>query len=312
MLLERQGLAVFRRNDGRAYVALDYGHSGRRPRTPRSPQPPPRRRCARGGSTISAPGSYVDRTLHWYRSTLAHNAPLVDGRSQRPTNGTLGAYDEREDCGWVSAEAEIAPGVRVRRSIVVLPAYLVDRVEWDGNEATPPPPTPDGEVETHLMFDLPVHAALELTEGVGAAVLEPLPGAHGLEDGFDFAHDTSLQHAAAGATVVGRAMRDGARASVWARSTAPCEWWRASALGAPGLGDHVFRLVRAREVEGRHEFVWSWSDAVVGVDFGESLRVTLADGAVHEHHPATDRGKSCSPAPRKNARRHARRRRHPD
>ena len=83
-------------------------------------------------------GSYVDPSLHWYRSTLAHNAPLVDGRSQRPTNGTLVAYDEREDCGWVSAEAEIAPGVRARRSIVVLPTYLVDRLEWDGNEATPP------------------------------------------------------------------------------------------------------------------------------------------------------------------------------
>ena len=45
-------------------------------------------------------------------------------------------------------------------------------------------------------------------------------------------------------------MRDGARASVWARSTAPCEWWRASALGAPGLGDHAFRLVRARRGRG--------------------------------------------------------------
>jgi hypothetical protein len=42
-------------------------------------------------------------------------------------------------------------------------------------------------------------------------------------------------------------------------------------------------------VEGRHEFVWSWSDAVLAVEFGELLRVTLADGAVHEHHPGTDR-----------------------
>ncbi len=280
---------MFRRDEGRAYASLDYGHSGG------GHGHPDRLNLVLVHGAVRwlddfGTGSYVDRTLHWYRSTLAHNAPLADGRSQRPTNGTLGAYDEREDCGWVSAEAEIAPGVRVRRSIVVLPTYLVDRVEWDGNEATPPPPAPDGgEVETRLMFDLPIHAALELTEGVGAAVLEPLPGAHGLEDGFDFAHDTSFQHAAAGATVVGRVIRDGARASVWARATAPCEWWRASALGAPGLGDHVFRLVRAREVEGRHEFVWSWSDAVVGVEFGESLRVTLVDGAVHEHNPATDR-----------------------
>ncbi len=286
-LLEGQGLAVFRRDKGRAYAALDYGHSGG------GHGHPDRLNLVLVNDAVRwlddyGTGSYVDRTLHWYRSTLAHNAPLVDGRSQRPTNGTLGAYDEREECGWVSAEAEIAPGVRARRSIVVLPTYLVDSLEWDGNEATPPSPvTAGGEVGTRLMFDLPIHAALELTDGVGEAVLAPLAGAHGLEDGFDFAHDTSLQHAPAGATVVGRVTRDGARASVWARSTAQCEWWRASALGAPGLGDHVFRLVRAREVEGRHEFVWSWSDAVVGVEFGESLRVTLADGAVHEHHPAT-------------------------
>jgi Heparinase II/III-like protein len=288
-LLEGQGLAVFRRDEGRAYAALDYGHSGG------GHGHPDRLNLVLVHDAVRwlddfGTGSYVDRTLHWYRSTLAHNAPLVDGRSQRATNGTLAAYDEREDCGWVSAEAEIAPGVRARRSIVVLSTYLVDRLEWDGNEATPPPQSPDvGEAEPLLMFDLPLHAALELTDGVGEAVLAPMPGAHGLEDGFDFAHDTSLQQAGAGATVVGRAMRDGGRASLWARSTAACEWWRASALGAPGLGDHVFRLVRAREVEGRHEFVWSWSDAVVGVEFGESLRVSLAGGAVHEHHPAMDR-----------------------
>jgi len=290
-LLEGQGLAVFRRNAGRAYAALDYGHSGG------GHGHPDRLNLVLVHDAVRwlddfGTGSYVDRTLHWYRSTLAHNAPLVGGRSQRPTNGTLAAYDEREDCGWVSAEAEIAPGVRARRSIVMLETYLVDRLEWDGNEATAPPSTLEAggaEVESRLILDLPIHAALELTDGVGEGVRSPLTGAHGLEDGFDFAHDTSLQQAAAGATVVGRAMRDGARASLWARSTAPCEWWRASALGAPGLGDHVFRLVRAREVEGRHEFVWSWSDAVAGVDFGESLRVTLADGAVHEHHPATDR-----------------------
>jgi hypothetical protein len=290
-LLEGQGLAVFRRDEGRAYAALDYGHSGGGHGHPDRLNLVLVHDAVRWLDDLGT-GSYVDRTLHWYRSTLAHNAPLVDGRSQRATNGTLAAYEEREDCGWVSAEAEIAPGVRARRSIAVLSTYLVDRLEWDGNEAIPPPRSPDGGgIEPLLMFDLPLHAALELTDGVGEPVLAPLPGAHGLEDGFDFAHDTSLQQAPVGATVVGRAMRDGARASVWARSTAPCEWWRASALGAPGLGDHVFRLVRAREVEGRHEFVWSWSDAVVGVEFGESLRVTLADGAVHEHHPAMDRWK---------------------
>ena len=70
---------------------------------------------------------------------------------------------------------------------MVLPTYLVDRLEWDGNEATPPPPpqtleSAGGEVETRLMFDLPIHAALELTDGVGEAVLAPLaPGDYAIE-----------------------------------------------------------------------------------------------------------------------------------
>ncbi len=143
-LLEGQGLAVFRREEGRAYAALDYGHSGGGHGHPDRLNLVLVRDAVRWLDDFGT-GSYVDRTLHWYRSTLAHNAPLVDGRSQRPTNGTLGAYEEREDCGWVSAEAEIAPGVRARRSIVVLSTYLVDRLEWDGNEATPPPP-PDARI----------------------------------------------------------------------------------------------------------------------------------------------------------------------
>src|SRR5262249_50796652 len=126
-------------------------------------------------------GSYVDRTLHWYRSTLAHNAPLVDGRSQRQTSGMLRAYDEREDCGWILAEAEIAPGVRVRRSLVVLPHYLIDTVAWQGapRSAEPAPDDP----EATLVVDLPLHAAIELTEGATGPERGVLAGAHGLEDG---------------------------------------------------------------------------------------------------------------------------------
>jgi hypothetical protein len=47
--------------------------------------------------------------------------------------------------------------------------------------------------------------------------------------------------------------------------------------------------VRARDRAGRHEFVWSWNDDVVDVEFGEGIRVSLADGGAHAHRPGPDR-----------------------
>ncbi len=93
-LLDAQGIAVFRRNEGRTYVALDYGHSGGG-----HGHPDRLDLLVAHGETrwLDDPGtgSYVDPTLHWYRSTLAHNAPLVNGESQRAVDGRLIAYEER-------------------------------------------------------------------------------------------------------------------------------------------------------------------------------------------------------------------------
>jgi hypothetical protein len=85
VLMERQGLAVFRRNDGRVYVALDYGHSGG------GHGHPDRLNLLlvdRSTRWLDDPGtgSYVEDTLHWYRSTLAHNAPLVTDLWLRTTS----------------------------------------------------------------------------------------------------------------------------------------------------------------------------------------------------------------------------------
>src|SRR5689334_6534114 len=95
-LLEGQGIAVARRESARVYVALDYGHSGGG-----HGHPDRLNLLLVDGETRwlddFGTGSYTDRSLHWYRSTLAHNAPLVDGHSQRATDGVLLAHAEQGD-----------------------------------------------------------------------------------------------------------------------------------------------------------------------------------------------------------------------
>ncbi len=45
-------------------------------------------------------GSYVARDLFWYRSTLAHNAPRLDGASQPPGDAECLAFGESGDWAW--------------------------------------------------------------------------------------------------------------------------------------------------------------------------------------------------------------------
>ncbi|HEX6533286.1 MAG TPA: heparinase II/III family protein [Gemmatimonadaceae bacterium] len=269
-VLEGQGLAVLRRERGRVYAALDYGHSG-------GGHGHPDRlglllvRGADRWLDDMGTGSYVDPTLHWYRSTLAHNAPLVDGRSQRRANGVLRAWDERGGVGWVDAEVPrggIAPGVRVRRSVVVMPAYLVDRVEW--------------EADRPVRFELPIHVTGTL-HGPSAFHAAALDGGEALEDGFPFAHDAEVAGSEAGAVV--RLDRGGAPAA-WITADAATEWWRAVAPGAPGSGECEFLLVRAHGRGGTIVSVWSWAGEVADVLSRDgAIVVDTASGARHEHAP---------------------------
>jgi hypothetical protein len=96
-LLPAQGIAVFRRDAGRAYVALDYGHSGGGHGHPDRLNLLLVRDDTRWLDDLGT-GSYVDRSLHWYRSTLAHNAPLFDGRSQRRVAPPAGSW--RAPTSW--------------------------------------------------------------------------------------------------------------------------------------------------------------------------------------------------------------------
>ena len=272
-LLEGQGIAVSRRDSARVYVALDYGHSGGG-----HGHPDRLNLLLVDGETRwlddFGTGSYTDRSLHWYRSTLAHNAPLVDGRSQEPTDGVLVAYSEQRDFGWIRATATIAAGVEATRTVVVTPEYAIDTVEWLA---------PD-----EVTLDLPLHVGLQIVRGAGGPLREPLHGGNGTEDGFDFVHDAVVQRVPAGDAVVARAAQGDDRLRVWAECSAECEWWMATAPGPPGRGQRAFRLLRVRGSRGRHRIVWDWSEHVAEATFGDGVRVALANGSVHQHVSSTD------------------------
>lgn len=120
-LLESQGLAILRRGD--RYASLEcgpygggHGHPDRLHLTLH----------ANGRHWLADPGtgSYVSRDLFWYRSTLAHNAPMLDGVSQPVADAWCSAFDADGEWAWTR-------GVfgETRRTLIAGPRYLLDIVE---------------------------------------------------------------------------------------------------------------------------------------------------------------------------------------
>ena len=135
---------VFRREGGEVYVALDWGQSGGG-----HGHPDRLNLLFMHGDTRwlddLGTGSYVDASLHWYRSTLAHNAPMINGHSQR--------RDRTARCSPTTSAAESGgssptptgsdAGVRVTRAVIVTPDYFVDEIRWSADR--------------RVTFDLPMH-----------------------------------------------------------------------------------------------------------------------------------------------------------
>lgn len=266
--LAGQGLAVLRRDEARTYVALDYGESGG------GHGHPDRLNfwLVVGDARILedvGTGSYVDPTLHWYRSTLAHNAPLADGRSQWRAAGELTAYDERasEKTGLVSARASIAPGVTVERTLVVMEDYVIDELRWSADRV--------------ITFDVPYHVDAEVASGGrwGAAVLA---GGRGLEDGFDFI--AASEHLAGISGRLFHAQVGDVRVRAWVACDTPHEWWRCVAPGPPGERRRRFLLLRARAKTGTARSVWTWKGTLSACDFdADGIRVSRGAWERHEH-----------------------------
>ncbi len=125
-LLEGQGLAILRRGD--RYASLEcgaygggHGHPDRLHLTLH----------AGGTHWLADPGtgSYVARDLFWYRSTLAHNAPRLDGVSQAPRGAECTAFGESGDWAWTRGAYD-----RFTRTLVAGPRYLLDIVEFSAEE----------------------------------------------------------------------------------------------------------------------------------------------------------------------------------
>jgi hypothetical protein len=123
LLLESQGLAVLRTGGEGRYASVECGQYGG------GHGHPDRLHLslyAEGVHWLADPGtgSYVSRDLFWYRSTLAHNAPRLDGASQPSGDAVCEAFDAPGEWAWVRGRFG-----EITRTVLSGPLYLLDVVE---------------------------------------------------------------------------------------------------------------------------------------------------------------------------------------
>jgi hypothetical protein len=284
VLLEAQGIAVFRREQERIYVALDYGTSGGG-----HGHPDRLNVLLSDGSTRwlddMGTGSYVDPSLHWYRSTLAHNAPMFDGREQRRVDGELLAFEEGARAGWASARAEgLYPGVVTSRTLVVMPDYVLDELQWRGEEP--------------VIMDLPMHIDPATCTLAGAMPPEPGVNAgpieYALEDTLGVLEIHS-SHRLQPRTAVHVSVRDGERLlNGIVLASAAATLYQVTGPGAPGKPRKRFLLFRIAPpiASGWIRVVWNWTAVLEKMSTDPSGRVALIQhtGGTHDRHWRTKDG----------------------
>lgn len=264
-LLEAQGLAVFRRGED-VYAALDFGQLGGGHGHPDRLNLLLARGSTRWLDDLGT-GSYVDPSLHWYRSTLAHNAPLVDGRSQPMRDGVLRAYDEREGLGWIVAEL-VFPGedLRLERTVVVAPEYVIDELRWSAPSA--------------VRVELPWH--LDASPNGLTFTPATLDGGDGLEDGFSFARDARSARMSANQSATLTTRDNGHSIRAMLVSSCDATLFSACGPGQPASSMRRFHVLRARAAEGAFRSVLSWGPRDLRIQFAPDT-VTV-DGWNDERH----------------------------
>jgi hypothetical protein len=121
-------------------------------------------------------GSYVNPSLHWYRSALSHNAPIRSHLGQAPGAAACDAFTRGDAWQWCRARADeiLGPGTAAVRSVFLGPDLLVDVLNVDA--------------PADAVVDLPIHplAGVDLPAGPppSRAVLG-VPSDAGHETGYD-------------------------------------------------------------------------------------------------------------------------------
>ena len=262
-LLESQGLAILR--TGGRYASLEAGAYGGGHGHPDRLHLTLHERGVHWLPDFGA-GSYVSRDLFWYRSTLAHNAPRLDGVSQEPGDAVCEFFDVKNGWSWV--RGRFGP---VNRTLVSGPDYLLDVVELDS------------DVDHRL--ELPWHLAGRLDVRGGGWQPASLPD--------DLVTGAERRPVAAGDEVSVVATRDDLGQSLALVSRGASELLRATAPGAPGSGPAPF-VVLAGEGRGlRFVSVLSPSAAGLVVE-GDAITVTAAHGT--HRHRAVPEGWEVAPA----------------
>ncbi|MEQ1690056.1 MAG: heparinase II/III family protein [Gemmatimonas sp.] len=309
--LPAQGLAVIRRDEGKTYVALEGGQLGGGHGHPDQLALTLQTGVARWLEDPGT-GSYVEAELQWYRSTLAHSAPLIDRASQLPVPARLVAFEDVGEAAWMVKRVDgMADGVQVDRTIVVCDGYLVDVVEWNSSE--------------EHFFELPIAGAADLMAPIDEGFSTPAES-EPRDDGVDIflgtmevrplnesvelrPHATFAEAERSGAsprtTATGQIAGDCARLWYAVDGAKPTPddpavtLFRSQVPAAPwhGLTDrHWLGVYRAR---GRVVGVWSWpseawplgavSSVHLSPDTMPCVRVTTSDGATATH-ARTDAG----------------------
>ncbi|MEP6779610.1 MAG: heparinase II/III family protein [Gemmatimonadaceae bacterium] len=270
--LPQQGLAVLRRNGGSFYVALEGGHTG-------GGHGHPDRLALTlqiGDDRIledSGTGSYVEKKLHWYRSTLAHFAPLVNGASQLTVPAELVAYEDRGGAGWICKRViGLAKGVNAQRTIVVADGYLIDFLEW--------------EADHDCQIDLPLFRQVSFDSSTNWVQADP-HGAGGLEDGFDFLTDVQSHDIPSQQDYWFHPDPSGIIGTVHYKATTPFQIWRAQAPLPPGHGTGELHWLRTKGRCGSITGFWNWGtsapDLRTTLENPWSLTTTTAEGTVARH-----------------------------
>ncbi|HEV8597945.1 MAG TPA: heparinase II/III family protein [Gemmatimonadales bacterium] len=127
VLLGNQGLAVLR--DGDRYASLECG------RAIGGHGHPDRLHLTLHANGIhwlpdQGTGSYVHPSLAWYRSALAHNAPLLDGSNAGGADAWCEAFEAGDEWSWCRGKAGEA-----RRTLVLGPTHLLDLLELEAADA---------------------------------------------------------------------------------------------------------------------------------------------------------------------------------